>query len=94
MAGSQHQFRCNYLTKIGRFQWKSIFVNLRDNRKEAFDSFTGREFPKQGIYMRNLTSFFASSDVSASKLIIFGKGKYSGHMQINGEKKKRLESRI
>ena len=44
--------------------------------------------------MRNLTSFFASSDVSASKLIIFGKGKYSGHMQINGEKKKRLESRI
>ena len=40
--------------------------------------------------MRNLTGFFASSDVSASRLIIFGKGKYSGHMQINGEKKKKV----
>ena len=47
-------------------------------------------FQSEGIYMRNLTGFFASSDVSASRLIIFGKGKYSGHMQINGEKKKKV----
>ena len=57
LAGSQHQFRCNYLTKIGRFQWNAIFVDLRVNRKEAFDNFTGRDFPKRGNLHEKFNKF-------------------------------------
>ena len=60
---------------MGRFQCKSIFLNLRVHLKEMFDSFTGREFPKRGSLHNKFNKFLRKLWCLCLRAVYFWKRK-------------------